>query len=311
MKNEISLDISVVIINWNTKELLLKSLDSVYATIKDITFQVFVVDNASTDGSVPAAKKKFPQVNYIENSRNLGFAAANNLAFREMKGRYALLLNTDAILLDGAVEELFTYMEANPDAGTSCGQLLNTDSSKQNSIANFPNILSFVSNETVLRLLFPKKYPSKRMSYASPVEVESCIGACMMVRKEAMDEVGYFDESYFFFFEETDWAHRMKENGWKVCFVPTARIIHAQGKTAGPSAKARVMFYRSRYIYLKKWNPKSYQLYGFIIFARLLINTILSLLGIIFTLGLSKELPNRFKVYIQLILWHIKGCPHE
>jgi len=303
------LDISVVIVNWNTKDLLLESLASVYDTIKGITFEVWVVDNASSDDSVPVANNKFPKVNYIENNRNLGFAAANNIAFREMKGRYALLLNTDAILLDGAVEELFYYMEANPDSGTSCGQLLNTDNSKQNSIANFPTILSLVSNETLLRILFPKRYPSKRREYSSPVEIESCIGACMMVRKEAMDIVGFFDEKYFFFFEETDWAYRMNQKGWKVCFVPASKIIHAQGKSAGPSAKSRIMFYRSRYIYFKKWNPKSYPIYFFVLFIRLLINTILSLLGIIFTLGLNKGLLNRFNVYIQLISWHLKGCP--
>lgn len=302
-------DISIIIVNWNTKELLLDCLSSIFKTVKDISYEVWLADNASTDGSVEAVSGRYPGIKIIENRENLGFAAANNLAFKRMKGRYALLLNTDTILTNGAVKELYDFMEANPRAGMACGQLLNQDGSKQNSFANFPSLLSLLCNETVLRVLLPKKFPSKRKEYQAPVEIESCIGACMIVRKKAMDEIGLFDEQYFFFFEETDWAYRMKKAGWNVYFVPEAKIYHAQGKSVGGSANARIMFYRSRYIYLKKWNPHSYVLFYFVIFMRLLANAILSLLGVLCTLGLHGPLKNKFMIYNQLILWHLQGCP--
>lgn len=304
-----NLDISVIIVNWNTKELLLSCLGSIFQTIKGISFEVWVVDNASRDGSVESAKEKYPSINVIENQDNLGFAAANNRALKNMKGRYALLLNTDTILTYGAIKELYDFMESDEKTGIACGQLLNHDGSRQNSIANFPSLLSLLSNETVLRILFPNRFPSKRRKYSHPIEVDSCIGACMLVRKMALDDVGFFDERYFFFFEETDLAYRMKQGGWKVNFVPTARIFHLQGKSVGISADARIMFYRSRYIYIRKWYLRSYPFFYSIISIRLLANTLLSLLGIFFTFGSKNELNRKFMLYIQLIAWHLKGCP--
>jgi GT2 family glycosyltransferase len=268
-----------------------------------------VVDNASTDGSIESAKGKYPSINVIENQNNLGFAVANNRAFKSMKGRYALLLNTDTILTCGAVKQLYDFMESDERAGIACGQLLNHDGSKQNSIANFPSLVSLLSNETVLRILFPNKFPSKRREYSYPIEVDSCIGACVLIRKKAIDEVGFFDEQYFFFFEETDLAYRMKQAGWNVKFVPTARVFHSQGKSVDMSADARIRFYRSRYIYFRKWYLRSYPLIYSIIFTRLLVNTLLSLLGIFLTLGLKNDLNKKFTTYTQLIAWHFKGCP--
>lgn len=303
------MDISIIIVNWNTKELLLECLASIYKTVNNIKFEVWLVDNASTDGSVVAAKNKYPDINTIVNERNLGFAAANNLAFKQMNGRYAILLNTDATLTDGAVDELYKFMQAKHKTGVACGQLLNTDGSKQNSMANYPSLLSMLFNETVLRILFPHKFPSKRREYMAPLEVDSCIGACMIVRKRAMDEVGTFDEGYFFYLEETDWAYRMKQAGWGVFFVPSARIFHAQGKSVGNSANKKIMFYRSRYYFFKKWYKNTYIFIYIIVFLRLLANTILSLSGVLFTLGLNDGIRKKFSIYLQLISWHFKGCP--
>jgi GT2 family glycosyltransferase len=247
------LDISIIVVSFNTKDLLLDCLASVFETVKGISFEVWVVDNNSTDGTVEATREKYPTIKIIKNTENLGFAAANNQAFRQMNGDYALLLNTDTVLTNGAVKELFDFMEANPEAGMACGQLLNLDGSKQNSIANFPTTLTLLSNETLLRILLPKQFPSKRRKYISPLKIDSCIGACLMARKKAMDDIGLFDERYFFFFEETDWAYRMKRGGWAIYLVPTAKIFHAQGKTIGSNLHSRIMFYRSRYLFFKKW----------------------------------------------------------
>jgi len=303
------LDLSVLIVNWNTKDLLLKCLASVYETAQDLHFEVWLVDNASSDGSVAAALKRFPEIHVIQNPRNLGFAAANNRALKQMRGGYALLLNTDAELTGSAVQELFKFMENTSEAAMACGQLLNLDGTRQNSIANFPSLPLLFTNESLLRMLFPKTYPSKFRDYESPIEVESCIGACMMVRKEAMDTVGLLDERFFFFFEETDWAYRMHKAGWKVYLVPNARIVHAQGQTVGPEAGGRILFYRSRYLYFKKWFPKGYPLMFTAVVMRLLVSTLLTGIAVFFTAGCLTKLRHRLSVYGKIVMWHLRGCP--
>ncbi len=303
------MDISFVIVNWNTKALLLECLASIFQTVTQLTFEVWLVDNASSDGSVAAAKNAYPDINTIINGRNLGFAAANNLAFARMRGRYAVLINTDARLTVGAVKTLYDFMEKTPDVAMACGQLLNEDGSKQNSMAPFPTLLSLLTNETLLRIMFPEKYPSKRRDYTLPVDVDSCIGACIMVRKRAMDEVGFLDERYFFFMEETDWAYRMKLEGWRICFVPSAEIFHAQGKTVGSSGGARILFYRSRYQYFEKWHKRSFLLVRVMTFSRLLVNTLMNFLAVLFTFGANRRFRNKLMVYTELLLWHLRGCP--
>jgi GT2 family glycosyltransferase len=303
------LDISVIVVSFNTRGLVLDCLASVFETIKDISFEVWLVDNNSTDGTVGAVRKAYPDVAIIENEENLGFAAANNQALRQMNGRYALLLNSDTVLTKGAVRELYEFMEHTPEAGMACGQLLNQDGSKQNSIASFPSLLTLLANETALRILMPDRFPSKRRDYASPIEVNSGIGACLMVRKEAIDDVGFFDERYFFFFEETDWAYRMKRDNWAMYFVPSARIYHAQGKTVGSGVNSRIMFYRSRYLFFKKWHRHSYPLFYSIVFLRLLVNAVLSFIGLLFTLGFKESIRRKLIIYARLVIWHLKGCP--
>jgi GT2 family glycosyltransferase len=315
--------LSIIIVNWNTRELTLDCLASVYATICNVEVEVFVVDNASSDDSVEAVQAAYPQVNLIRNQQNLGFAKANNQALRLMKGRYALLLNSDAVLTEGAVEKLLSFMDLNLQVGMACGQLLNRDGSKQNSVANFPSLVSLMCNATILRFLFPKKYPSKRQEYTVPVQVDSCIGACLMVRKAAMDQVGLLDERYFFFMEETDWALTMQRAGWQSWLVPDARIFHLQGQSAnlnqsesasktaskGINVRSRILFYRSRYLYVQKWHPGEFPLWVVLIVLRLLINSVLNLVGTCITLGMVRECRNRLRLYLQLLAWHLRGCP--
>ena len=302
------MDLSIVIVNWNTRALLLDCLASVYHTIRDLSFEVFVVDNASSDGSVAAVREAYPQVIIIENEKNLGFAAANNKALRRMTGRYALLLNTDAVLTEGAAECLLRFMDSHPQAAMGCGQLLNADGTKQNSIANFPTLLTLLCNETLLRILMPKKFPSKRQEYTAPIPVDSCIGACLVVRKASMDEVGLLDERYFFFMEETDWALSMKKAGWRSWLVPEARIYHLQGQSAGDNVEARKMFYRSRYQYLRKWHGNLIYLFGMAVVTRLLVNVALNGAGVLLSVGMAHDIRHRLRRYASLLGWHLRGC---
>ena len=303
------MDISIVIVNWNTRDLLLDCLTSIYRYVEDCDFEVFVVDNGSVDDSVAAVRAKYPEVKIIQNETNLGFAAANNKAFKVMKGRYCLMLNTDTILTYGAVDQLYSFIEEHQGVGMVCGQLLNEDGSRQNSIANFPTIFAMLANETVLRILLPRRFPSKRRDFLKPIKVDSCIGACILVRRTAMDDVGLLDEKYFFYFEETDWAYRMWKKNWQVFFLPSAKIFHLQGQTATYSAKTRIMFYRSRSIFFKKWYPHKHGLMVATVFFRLWIDIGLNIIHYLFSFGLSQDARQKIKVYSQLILWHFNGCP--
>ncbi len=300
-------DISIIIVNWNTKELLKNCLVSIERTVKDLSYEVIVVDNGSQDGSTDMLRSTFPHVRLIENSRNLGFAAANNKGFRVMSGRYALLLNTDTILQENAVRELFSFMEACLEAAMACGQLLNADGTKQNSVACFPTLLTLMTNTPLLEYLLPRKYPSKRYHYEAPIEVDSGIGACLLVRKKAIDEVGELDERYFFFFEETDWAYAMRKAGWKIFHVPTAFIYHLQGQSIGKDVRSRIEFYRSRYRFFHKWHARPYyRLVAGVIFIRLLVDWLLTTASTLLTFGLIKKIRNKQAVYSDLIVWHFR-----
>jgi GT2 family glycosyltransferase len=305
------MDISILIVNWNTRDLLKGSLESIYKTVRDISYEIIVVDNGSRDGSVAMLQDKYPQVRLIQNEDNRGFGAANNQAMRIMTGRYALLLNSDAVLAENAVRELFTFMEAQSDAAIACGQLLNADGSKQNSVASFPDLFTLLTNTSLLEYLFPNRYPSKRYNHDKPIEVDSCIGACLLVRKKAIEDVGMLDERYFFFFEETDWAYQMREAGWKVFHVPTAFIYHLQGQSIGRDIQSRIEFYRSRYQFFRKWKSRPYFILArIVIFLRLCINWLLTAVANILSLGVNRELRNKFFVYSRLILWHLNFTSH-
>lgn len=306
----LGMELSIIIVNWNTRELLQKCLESVEATVRDFSQEVIVVDNASTDGSVAMLKERFPGVRRIENSENRGFGAANNQALRIMAGRYALLLNSDAVLAKNAVTELFTCLENNPEAAMACGQLFNVDGTRQNSIAAFPTLLTLLANMPLLEYLFPRRFPSKRYSHSGPVEVDSGVGACLMVRKAAIDAVGFFDERYFFFFEETDWAYQMRRAGWKILHVPGASITHLQGQSIGRNISSRIEFYRSRYQFFRKWKNRPYYLAVRVaILLRLAVDWLLTSLGVLLTLGLKRELRDKWTVYGNLLVWHLRGCP--
>jgi len=301
------MDISFIIVNWNTKALLQKCLESIVKTVDGVQYEIIVVDNASEDGSAVMLKKQWPAVRLIENNRNLGFGAANNQAFRIMTGRYALLLNSDTVLTDNAVNKLFTFIDNHPDAAIACGQLLNADGSKQNSIANFPTFLTLMTNASLLEYLLPRHFPSKRYHHQDPIEIDSAIGACMMIRKKALEDVGIFDEKYFFFFEETDLAYQMRSAGWKVYHVPDAFIYHLQGQSIGHNIRSRVEFYRSRYYFFKKWKGKIYyRLVCLVIVLRLCINWLLTSLAAMLTLGLNANIRNKWIVYMYLLRMHFR-----
>jgi GT2 family glycosyltransferase len=304
-------DLSVIIVNWNTRELLLNCIESFFRTVKGLSSEIFVVDNGSSDGSTDSVRRAFPEIEIIQNERNLGFARANNEALRRSKGRYALLLNTDVVLTDGAVERLVAFMERNPSVGVAGGQLFNVDGSKQNSFDNFPSLATEALNKGLLRILFPRRYPSKRVNYGAPIEVQSVIGACMIVRSQAIREVGLLDEDYFFFLEETDWCYRMRRRRWQVCHVPQAKIIHLQGRTADlVKDRAKIEYYRSLYLFFKKHRGIAESvLLRVCLFSRLCVDFLLTLFSCLLTVFTRERFKRRLGIYGKLVYWHLRLCP--
>jgi GT2 family glycosyltransferase len=307
------MDLSIIIVNWNTRDLLCQCLDSIARRVKGIEMEILVVDNGSTDGSVAAVREKFPGVRLIENPINMGFARANNQAISLSSGEYLLLLNPDTQVRGGAIEKMVAFMNNQPKTGIAGAQLLNPDGTKQNCIANFPSLATELLNKSLLRWLFPEKFPGKETDYADPVEVDSVIGACMLVRREAVEQVGLLDEEYFLFLEETDWCYRIKKAGWKIYHIPQAEILHFQGKSAeAEKGKARIEYYRSRYHYFRKNKGRLQSSVLFIgLMIKLLIELIFAAIACVFTLFTVKRWRTKLYTYLCLTWWHLRLCPQE
>lgn len=249
------MNVSVVVVSFNTCHLLRRCLQSVYATAGGNLSEVLVVDNASDDGSPDMVEREFPTVRLIRSAKNLGFAAANNVAIQASRGDAVLLLNSDTELLPAALRRLVDAMERHPIVGVVGGRLLNPDRSFQSSFADFPTLLSEILLLTKLsRLIRPATFPSypEHDSREERV-VDWVVGACMLVRKAAIDTVGLLDEGYYMYTEETDWCYRMRAAGWLTLYVPEARVLHWSGQSANvvPEAK-RLQLYRSKTRFLAK-----------------------------------------------------------
>jgi GT2 family glycosyltransferase len=241
----------------------------------------------------------------------MGFARANNQAISLSSGECLLLLNPDTQVKDESIPKMVSFMSAHAKAGLVGGQLLNADGSKQNSIANFPSLATELLNKSLLRWLFPKKFPGKGTDYPGPVEVDSVIGACMMVRRKAVEQVGLLDEKFFLFLEETDWCYRIKKAGWEVYHIPGAEVLHFQGKSAeAQKGKARIEYYRSRYHYFRK-NRGSLEtsVLSIGLMIKLSVELILATIACVVTLLMVKKWRTKLSIYLYLMGWHLRLCP--
>ncbi len=231
-----SLDISIIIVNWNTREILRDCLNSVHEQTEGISFEVVVVDNASVDGSAGMVQEKFPQVILIENTENRGFAAANNQAIEVAKGRYVLLLNSDTIILDNAIAKTMKFADENPDAALVGCKVLYPDGRLQTNCFMYPSALNMFLSATYLsKLLSRNRFFGRACmewwDYSDAREIEVNTGCYSLVRREAIDQVGVMDERYFVYGDDADWCYRFKKAGWKIMFTPEPQIIHYHGKT--------------------------------------------------------------------------------
>jgi GT2 family glycosyltransferase len=239
-------DVSVIIVNWNTKDLLRDCLSSVYERAGDVDYEIIVVDNASTDGSAEMVKSVFKHVILIENPDNRGFARANNQGMAVAKGRYVLLLNSDTVVLDNAIANTVRFADAHPRAAVTGCRVLNPDGTVQLTCFMFPSVLNMLLSSTYLYKLFPKNrfFGRERMTWwdrSDERQVDVVTGCFMLVRREAIDQVGMMDERFFMYAEETDWCYRFRQSGWEVLFAPVGRIIHFGGQSASQKPVAMIV----------------------------------------------------------------------
>jgi GT2 family glycosyltransferase len=258
-------DLSIIIVNWNTKDLLSQCIDSIKTHTKRISFETIVVDNFSSDRSAEMVEESFPDVRLIKNKQNRGFGKANNQGLAEADGKYILFLNSDIVVSEDCLDEVFDFMEQNPDIGASSCKLTFPDGTLQHSCRKFPDFKTFFLMLLGLRVFFPnmktfRDYLMLDWDHSDLKEVDQIMGSFMFTRKDVLDQVGSFDERYWMYFEEVDLCLRIKKAGWKIVHYPYVSAVHFLSKSAEQwgEAKRIIEFQKSLLKYFRK-NRKLYE----------------------------------------------------
>jgi GT2 family glycosyltransferase len=261
-------EVSIAIVSYNTRDLLRRCLATIAASGTTRAYEVIVVDNASTDGSREMVAEDYPGVCVLANGENAGYSRAVNQAIRAAAGRYVLVLNPDIEVLDGAIDALAGHLDRHSETGIAGGKLLNPDGSLQYSCRTFYTFSTLLHRRTPVGKLFPnsrvvRDHLMMDWDHDSEREVDWMLGACLMVRSEAIRDVGLMDERFFMYFEDVDWCYRMKQHGWKVVYVPAARMrhVHRRESARGGPLNARLLAHlNSMFRFFDKWNTLLYRL---------------------------------------------------
>lgn len=269
-------DLSVLIVNFNSGPFLKRCLKSVFEFTQDLELEVIVVDNASSDRSMEGIAEEFPQVNLILNSQNLYFSKASNMALERSKGRYLMLLNPDTHIVDNAFRKLVDFMERRRDAGACGPKFLNFDGTLQAIGNRYPTPLYVFFEFSFVNTLFPDNPVRRNRRYGElnereDREIEATGGACMLVRREALQKAGILDERFLMYAEETDWCYRIRQAGWKIFYVSGATVYHYGGGSAMTEERGKMdkIFRRSLLYFCRKH-------YGFFAFFFLSISSSLN-----------------------------------
>lgn len=249
------MNLSVVIVSWNTADLLVQCLEALPAAVGAVLHEVIVVDNGSSDRSAEMVRAGFPTVQLITNPENRGFVQASNQGISLSQGRYVLLLNSDVIAPMGSISRMVEFLERRPDIGAVAPKLLNPDGSFQASYAQFPTLISeSLSAFGLNRVLYGHTHPSPLpLPGERPHPVDWVPGACLLVRREALDAIGSLDEGYWMYSEDTDLCYRLWQTGWKVYYLPDVEVVHlgaASSRQCRPESVGRL--YRSKVRFFRK-----------------------------------------------------------
>ncbi len=229
--------LSIVIVNYNVKDLLKRCLESIFQYEKDVEFEVIVVDNDSKDHSQKMLKSDFPQVKVMQNKRNLGFSAGCNQGIRESRGRYLLLLNPDTELTPGGLKNMIDFMDSRPKAGICGPKMTDQEGNLQFSCRSFPSYLTAISSsQSVMHRIFPgnflsQKYLLKEKDHSQTGEVDWVSGSCLLAKRGMLEKVGLLDERFYMYVEDVDLCYRAKTAGFSVYYFPSVVVIHHVGKS--------------------------------------------------------------------------------
>lgn len=240
------MDVSVIIISYNTLELTRNCINSVLEKTTDINYEIIVVDNASNDGTVEMIENTFPQVKLLAEKKNWGFGTANNIGAKNAKGDFIFLLNSDTLLVNNAIKILFQYIQNNPDIGICGGQLFDLKMNKTNSYGPYPTL----SRELFVALLPAKFTNFKPIHFEKAIKLNNCIsGADMMINKKLYDQINGFDTDFFMYSEDVDLSYRMKKIGYNSAFVPEAKIIHLVNQSSYPNENSKNIYNIDKWSY--------------------------------------------------------------
>jgi GT2 family glycosyltransferase len=307
-------DLSVVIVTWNTRGLVLECLESLAAALREagkngrIRAEVLVVDNGSNDGTVGAVRDRFPEAHVEALPENVGFAAGCNVGLRIAAGRHVLLLNSDARVPPATLARCIDYLDANPGVGVVGPQLLHADGRRQTSIHRAPTLLTELFPKSLFQLIFPRRHPSWRSVGQTPMEVEALTGAVLFVRSETLRDAGPLPEDYFFFLEETEWCRRVRRAGWGVVHLPDVVATHLSGgssKRRDP-ARTRIEYHRSLYHFFRANRGAGWMA---MVFCTRLLKSLLYVVTqapLAVFAGRGRE---RWQVHRTVLGWHLRGCP--
>ena len=258
-------DVSILIVSWNVRALLLDCLAALPAAVgNDFSYEVIVADNASQDGTAEAVQASFPAVRIIANRENRGFTGGNNQALAAARGRYLFLLNPDTRPQPGSIAELIRYLHEHPETGMVGPQLRYGDGSPQSSRRRFPALLTLFTESTIIQHYFPGLSLFARYSMADipddqEQEADWLVGAALMARREVYEQIGGLDEGFFMYSEELDWCKRAKDAGWRIAYDPAAEIIHYEGKSSEQAVARRdIAFFSSRVRYTRKYYGRAW-----------------------------------------------------
>jgi GT2 family glycosyltransferase len=310
------MDLSVVIVNWNTRALLLECLAATRdelereARASGLLGEIIVVDNGSRDGSADAVREAFDDVEVLPLPENRGYAAGNNAGIAVAKGRILLLLNSDAFLLPGALRVALDVFERSPDVAAAGVQLVHPDGRLQNSIHTFPRFWLELVPRALLELSMPKRFPSKRYRHAGPIDVDAVLGAAFFVRRAVIDEIGPLCEDYFFFLEETELCWRIKCARHRVVHIPAARAEHRSGASSKRrhSLATRVEFHRSLYHFLRT-NQGVVPAAAVVVLR--VVKGLVSLPFLLLLAIVSQRQRERLGIVWGMLVWHTLGCPRH
>ncbi len=252
------MDLSIVILNYKTKNLVKQCIKGIQMQDLPLDYEIIVVDNASGDEVGEMLAEEFSEVKFIQSEENKGYAAGNNLGIKQAQGKYILILNPDVAVLENSIEALLKFIKENPQVAVAGPKLINPDKTVQYSCYRFPKFMTPIYRRTPLgKLSFVRKslddYLMKDWDHGQNKEVDWLLGACWLVKKEAIDKVGLMDERFFLYFEDIDWCRRFWQAGYQVYYMPEAQMVHYYERLSAQESWLKGLLNKATRTHIKSW----------------------------------------------------------